>query len=589
MGKNNPKNSAAFVSHLGPHKRSSLSNELKMPQFIDGMNSDMKHEAKFKQAHKTLGKMGKLTDAMRFGNRIAAGLSVNGENSILNLGTALISYLTQSNVQQIGKNDTIYYKTHTHIGKPTTSKLKKLQEGPFVEKLTKTFTDSSEDYQSHEKRKQLNIKTGFNQKSFCFLLEDSFFTVKDFYDIFKIGKRFTKDFRSSDGLRDIFGCVTKSHFQLKVKNKLANYSSHIQIHLVKVTDVETDIRTLIENITHNSTIGTKEESGRIPKEFQYSNPLTTDFKNTISCDFQTDLRCRLQQSTKFKEKAKIIKSWQSTLPPCSTWDFNLTTHYGRGIHLNSIYDLFHDSKQNALANSKNYTIEIDPKELTKNFLEKSIKDNIENLRTNKKIRISKENIKKIFKNTGIEFNKELNNALHPVNYTLILEIVGDRRGSIQRDVDEDCFGGYSPCNLNFEFLKNMTYLAMQEDESNLLVYKKIQQDRNFEEDSEFSKIFCPDRSTKLNVNFDDITFPGQKPKKSNHYTMDYDKILMSEPDYPNILGTLKNLFEKVGIENEQGTEDDASLNFTSTTPDRPESPREDSENNQEEYNDNERE
>jgi hypothetical protein len=578
MGKNKPKNSAAFVTSIGSHRRNSLSDELKIPKFIDGMNSSMKNEDKFKHAHKTLGKMGKLTNAMRFGGRVAAGLSTNGENSVLNLGTALISYLTQSNVQQIGKNDTIYHKTHTHIGKPTTSKLKKLEEGPFIEKLTKTFTDSSEDYQSHAKRKQLAIRTGFNQKSFCFLLEDSFFTIKDFYNMFKVKERFTKDFRTNDGLRDIFGCITKSHFQLKIKNKLVNYSSHVKIHLIKITDTETDIRTLIESITHNQTVGTKEEAGRIPKEFQYSNPLTTDFKNTISCDFRTDLNCRLEQSTKFKEKAKIVKSWQSTLPPSSIWEFNLTTHYGKGIHLNTIYDLFHNSEQNIKANSKNYTIEIDPKELTKNFLEKSIRDNLENLRNNKKIRISTENVKKIFEDTGMDFNKKLNNALHPVNYTLILEIVGDRRASIQRDIDQDCFNGYSPCNLNFEFLKNLTYLTTQEDESNLLVYKKIQQDRNFVEDSEFSKIFCPNRKTKLNVNFDDITFPGQKEKKSNKYTMDYDKILFSEPDYPNILGTLKNLFEKVGIENEQATEDDVLLDFT--TPPMPEDEKNNEENSQ---------
>jgi len=572
MGNNKSKNSAAFVSSVGSHRRKSLSDELKMPDFIDTMNSNVKHEAKFKQAHKTLGKMGKLTDAMRFGGRMAAGLTTNdGGSSILNLGTALISYLTQSNVQQIGRNESIYHKTSTHIGKPSSSKLKRLQEGPDIEKLTKTFTESSQDYQSHSRRNQLIIRGGFNQKAFSFFLEDSVFTISDFYKLFKVEKRFKKDFKSPDGTRDIFGCILKSHFQLKIKNKLLNYSSHVKIHLVKIRDTETDIRGLIEHITHNKTVGSQDEAGRIPKEFQYSDPLTTDLKNLISCNFETDLRCRLEQSTKFREKATIVKSWQVTLPPSSTWDFNLTTHYGKGVHLNTINDLFHNSDQNIKSNDKNFTIEFDPKELTKTFIEHSIKENLENLRSNKKIRISTENVKKIFKdNTGINFVKKFNKALHPVNYVLVLEIVGDRRASIKRNIDEDCFNGYSPFLLNFEFLKNLTYLTKQESEDELLVYKKIQQDRNFDEDSEFENIFCPNRSPKLNVNFEQITFPGQKPNKSSKFTMDYDKVLMSEPDYPGILGAFKNLFDQVGLKDEPGTEDDYPLSFT---PPKPESER----------------
>lgn len=559
-----------FLSSLGSHRPGSVSNDLNIDSFLKNINSDSDTESKFKNADDTLNNIQRFSEGLRFSKKIVTGLTSNGDNSLLNFGASLVSYLSKTDVQPIGKNDAIIHKTHTHIGKKSKGKIKLLKKNPLLDVTTKTFSDSLSDYQGHTKREQLKIVEGFNQKNFTFLMEDSIFTVEDIFKLFKVNKRFKKDFQDDDSLKEVFGCILKNHFQIKIKNRLVNYSSHIKIHLIKITDNSKDIRNLIESITHNSTIGSQDTAGRIPKKFQFSDPITTNKSNKISCSFLTDLRAGLNQSTRFKETAKIVKSWQMTLPPSSIWEFNLTTHYGEGIHLNTIYDLYKNAenyKDQDPEKSEGNIIEIDPLSV----VGKSLKETIENWKDRKEIRIDKRKWMKILQESE-QKTTDRKNLYHPINYVFCIETVGDRRGSIERVKEGDVFGGYSPSFLTFEFLKNMTFLTEQENEDNLCVYKKIQQDRDFDESSEFHEIFNPTRTSKLNVNFEDISFPGQKQNDSCAFKMDYDKILLSEPDYPGILGTLTSAFANSGLGENESMEDDINPKFT---PDRPESPRED--------------
>jgi hypothetical protein len=107
--------------------------------------------------------------------KVTSSLLDNGHNSPLNGKQSLIPYISENTSNRLGKNDCMYYKPNTHIGKPSSSRVKKLQSGPYIERLAKSVSNSSEDYQDHKKRQSLILKSGFNQKGFTFLMEDTYF------------------------------------------------------------------------------------------------------------------------------------------------------------------------------------------------------------------------------------------------------------------------------------------------------------------------------------------------------------------------------------------------------------------------------
>lgn len=144
----------------------------------------------------------------------------------------------------------MYYTTHVHLGKPSSKKINQIKSGPFIERLTKTLADSREDYQEHNKRQNLQLKCGFNEKGFAFLMEDTYLSVKDYLSLYQVEKRFTKDLRSNR--KDIFDCALKTFHKIKLRNRMDSYYLHINIHLIKILDLETDVRTLIKEITHHS-------------------------------------------------------------------------------------------------------------------------------------------------------------------------------------------------------------------------------------------------------------------------------------------------------------------------------------------------
>lgn len=234
----------------------------------------------------------------------------------------MIPFASQDYNYPIGKNDCIYHTTNVHLGIPTSSKITHIKSGPFIETLKKTLVDTAQDYQQHSKRKELTLKSGFNEKGFAFLMEDTYLSVKDYLALYDAEKRFGDEMRDNKkDLKDIYGCGLKTFHQLKVRNRIECYSVHVQVHLIKILDLETDIRSLLQEITHHSENAEYQppyNSGKILIEDQYSTP---DFKNKgkrFALDFQTSLSCHLSNSFKFQERAKIVWSWRSTLAPGST-------------------------------------------------------------------------------------------------------------------------------------------------------------------------------------------------------------------------------------------------------------------------------
>lgn len=574
MAKNKYLSSLSFMSGLGAHGRSTLGTDIGIDKFakihgtkrMTGINAGT-----FKDANKVTSRAQKLAQAMKLPNNIVTGLVGNGPASIFNFGSSLLTYLAENSTSPIGNNQAIYHKTHVHVGTPTSKKIRKFKEDPFVLTETKLLSDSASDYQSHTKRRQLHIKAGFNEKVFAVMMENTFATLEDMYMLFDVKKRFEKQLRGiEDGAMEIFGCITKTHFQIKLKNKLDNYTAHVQIHLVKITNNDMQVRHLLAKMTRNSTIETQDPTGRIPVDFQYTDPETTNLQNKFSVNFQADLRTNLSQSSIFNENAQIVKTWSRTLPASSIWEMNLTTHYGRGLSINMLNDMYKRSdvcsaekqkkaKEDVENGRQVFEFDLNPAD----FVSKIIKD----ITTEGNLKGSKKAVKEATEMA----NKLMNNYMdqgsliagkHPVSYCLYVEAVGDRRSSLLRIKDDDTFDGYSPVFLHAEFSHLIEYLSKEDSPDEILTYKKIRQHRNFEDDStELQEIFYPDREMRFHVPFDDIKFPGKKTSKEKcNYSMDYDNVLLSNPDTPNIIETINKAMKGLGLTGE-ATADDAQFKF----------------------------
>ena len=522
----------SFVSSLGRHTPKSLGKDLNVNSFCKNLkNNKLDGALKFSKANEFLSNLNDLSRGIGVLKDIHSGLIDNGYEGASNGEHGSIPFTSKSEDSSLGKNDARYYKTHIHVGKPSHGRIKNIQSGAFVETIERLTCSSSEDYLNHKDRNKLNFKCGFNEKGFAFLMEDTYFSIKDFYDLFRIKKNYQKELESNDdGKKDIYGCVLNTKHKFKLKNRMEYFTGHIKIHLIKILDLETDVRELIEEITHNSKTESVDKSGKIPVNQQYSDPDLSTKENKLSIDFVSSLNCNLKLSTRFKERAKIVKSWSRTLGPGSIWEFNLTHHYGRGIHLNKIYDI--EKRKEKSKDPNQLDIIFDTLTETKNQTSvKKIKEMIA------------ENLPKSKKKT----------SEHPVGYVFCLEFVGDRRASIVNK-QNDYFSGYSPCHFSMEFDTKIKFLTNDQDEEDLLVYKRNRQDKNFNEDSEFPDIFYPDRQPSFHVSFDEIS-----NKKS--YKMVYDQGIKSSTDFSSVIEILGEKLTEYGLNLGSINPEDAAFNY----------------------------
>ena len=94
--------------------------------------------------------------------------------------------LTEHNV--VNKDNlTVFSTTNIHIGKTTTDRIRKMANVPLIQINKKYLSQSMRDYIPHNKRSQLYLKSGFNEKSFSFMMEDTHMRVSDWVRFFFSG------------------------------------------------------------------------------------------------------------------------------------------------------------------------------------------------------------------------------------------------------------------------------------------------------------------------------------------------------------------------------------------------------------------
>ena len=178
----------------------------------------------------------------------------NGIGSLSNAKEETSPLMTHSIRTPMSKNQSYIEYTKAHVGHETSSRLKKMRSSvPNLDYDEKIFASSAKDYIQHDKRKNLMIKGGFNEKTFTFLMEDTYLRVKDYLNLYNQNTEMVKTLKNRKTKTDLYGCVYRTTNVIKIINKMDHYDTNIRIHLVKLKDQSKSVRDLIKDITNNSS------------------------------------------------------------------------------------------------------------------------------------------------------------------------------------------------------------------------------------------------------------------------------------------------------------------------------------------------
>jgi hypothetical protein len=422
-------------------------------------------------------------------------------NSLLHDGSDSIPILAHTNRSNLGTNTAKYHKYNVHLGKKTSKRIRKYANMPHIEYKQKMLSSSMKDYQDHEKRKNLTNKTGFNRKSICFFMEDTYLTVQNCMTLYNQNDRILKNLKTSNGIIDLYACSYKIKNQFKFTNVQEYYDVKLILHLVKINNHHTDVRSLIEDITNNktnsfpSTLKLKPKYANLDPDNNISDPTLT---NITSEDLQSKNNTTtkmnlgnsiLKELTKRVGKERIkklpkyiieeIKTIKETISPKTSY-----TNYGR-IPEDEQY-----SDPNTTDRTNKIKIDFETSLKTKLTDSSIFNENATIVKTWYKS-LTPGSIWEInithHLNEGIHLNRLFDYATknldHPAGYIFVLEQIGDRRGKLRRIKDSDLFTGYSSSKIYYEFEHAFEYLAEESKETfteSPCTYKKRKREEDFE-------------------------------------------------------------------------------------------------------------
>lgn len=598
----------SFVSKLGRHNTKSFGYDLGIKNLKPKGSSTSKDY--FKKSSQTLRNIDdvmttiKIIDNVR---SVVTGLLSNGNSSVANNEMDNIPYTSSTQISELGREISTYQKTRIHLGRNSSNRIKSIQNSAFIQTIHRELSSSMDDYQSHKRRQQLVFRSGFNERGFRFLSENSQMTVSKYYKLFELEKKQHILKQQIDGQKQLYGCILNTINSIKLKNRSDLYTANVRIHLIKIFDLHSDLRSLLLETTNNSLVSHFEQSGKIPLNFQYSDPEILDIDNKFSIGFTGSLTCNLNLSTRFSERAKILRSWNGTLPPGSIWDFKCTHHLGHGINLNRIFDLHTNvisipldpknprspkhTNRKFIVNPINYlehlidTIDMDP--ALKAGLKRAIRIYRNRKNTQQKPPTIEPGMEPGVKQPGVEQpevepivddfepqppmqapEKDETRNNHPVSYVFAIEFVGDRRSTVVNKKNYDRFTGYSPVQLSCEFGHEIKYLSSDDNEDIPITYQINKSNKNFNEESyELKDQFYPEREPKFHIPFDSISFrsgtmltKGETDTKDKLYFMENDPCLARTVDNSMING-LDEILQTVGLDKNSATVDDLSFNY----------------------------
>jgi len=264
-------------------------------------------------------------------NRNTIGSIMNGKSSLLGKNDLSVSFhsRTTSSAIGLGQASSRIYTTSFEVGIPSTARLRKPLETKV--KCIKSIHDSERDYLSPKARNCLTTSFGFNQRSYDFLLSDTFLRVSDMR--FLYNDRYAK---ISKGIEeDIYADFLQERLRVCIKSETEHYSLQFKIHVVKIIDNSSSLETVVSNTFYK---GVEVDSGSfkkaIPVDNQFSEPLRfSRFRYNVL----TDLKCSLNSSNYFRRNCEIVKTFTRVLGPSDIWNFDYKLNYGAGVFLNDLF------------------------------------------------------------------------------------------------------------------------------------------------------------------------------------------------------------------------------------------------------------
>ena len=160
----------------------------------------------------------------------------NGISSAINNAKSIVPGYSENRTltDKIGEDETKVYILRFHVGMNSTRSVKEKQNGYYNLQLGNSLSDALDT----NSRNYLRCQFGFNAKSFDFLNEKFYVTLKDYENIYKISKWNIAE----HSLQVPYGLVKSEFSNLKIRN--LNSYHKIKIHIVKILDNDRTMKTL---------------------------------------------------------------------------------------------------------------------------------------------------------------------------------------------------------------------------------------------------------------------------------------------------------------------------------------------------------
>jgi len=328
-------------------------------------------------------------------------------------------------------------------------------------------------------------------------------------------------------------------------NKMELHNVAINLHLCKMTDIHDDVRHLILETTNNKYSGTID---KLKKEL---------FKTIVGAT--EDLKGSVRGKGKLKEDSLEFNEGKLK-------DYLMRNSVRGG----SIPE--DDQYTDPIVDDKKNRIQIQFETSLKTKLTDSVhfRDRAKIVKTFRKVLTPSSSWDFTLEThfgKGIHLNylndiKQLNKDF-PIDYFIVLEIVGDNRGVILRKKDKDTFLGYSPTNVQFEFDIKICYMNdSRHEEEKPCYYRRAKGDDDFKEGGVFAEIFCPDSEDVFNVSYDNIQLREDINAKNKEFKLEYNANILGSNEN-SVLQSIKNDFENNGLNSDNVTEDHRSMNLKS--------------------------
>ena len=417
-----------------------------------------------------------------------------------------------------------------------------------------------------DERKQLSMKAGFGQKSINFMGENLNLTAENCEIIAASGSnksQLQNAVSNEHGITDSYACIYGTERTMMLTNRMVGYNAVIVIHLVQITDISSDIKSLVRDITHNRANRNVENNlkecseslkdvseelmNALTKATEVKNKDTKGTKETknkineiIDSEIGQKFKEILEKTTKAKEELVIKDTRKNSgrIPEKEQLDTPNLDEENNKINTHFLTNLNTKLTDSTIFNKKARIVKTIRKTLSPSSTYKlTVKHRIA---------------------YGIHLNSLVEvleiNPKHPLDYVIVIEIIGDKRGKIETvdNVEDEGFHqGRSPAHVQFEFSNKIKYIAEEklDGSSETVIYKKKKRDLDYDKETAVDKVlreeFHPDRAQKFNVNFEEIIKSGDRKTEGKQYKLIYDENTINTP---STLKTVQEMFEKSGVD-----------------------------------------